>query len=319
MKTLRPSIPAELSFSRRNALRTLALAFGAASLPGWFARQQLLAADAPPEIKGTTIGENLTLITGAGGNMLVLNGADGGVVVDSGIPETAVAMASQVARVAPKLNLLINTHWHFDHAGGNAQLARAGAKITAHENTLKRLSSEQTIEFFNRKMPASPEEAWPKTTFTAETKINLNGEDLRLVPVPPAHTDGDVIVRLEKANVVHMGDLYFQNMYPFIDYSSRGWIGGMVEAVKLALPLTDAKTKIIPGHGPVGTQEDLKTYLAFLETIYDRFAKLKAAGKSVDEAVAATPTKDFDEKLGGSFFKPEQFVRFAYTGLLKHQ
>jgi len=156
-------------------------------------------------------------------------------------------------------------------------------------------------------------------TFTNETQLHLNGEDLRLVPVPPAHTDGDVLVRLEKANVLTWATCISRGCFPYIDSSSGGWIGGMVEGVKRGLPLTDAKTKIIPGHGPVGTQEDLKTYLAFLETVHERFTKLKAAGKSVEEAIAAAPTREFDEKLGAGYFKPEQFIRFAYTGLLKHQ
>jgi cyclase len=261
MKTVRLPDPAQSLLTRRHALRTMVLSFSAASLPGWFS-SRMWAADlaAPPEFKATPIGDNLTLLTGAVCNILVLNGADGGVVVDSGIPEAAVATASQIAKVAPKLNVLINTHWHFDHAGGNAQLARAGARICAHENCHKRLSTEQYNEFFDRKIPPSPKEAWPKMTFTDETQMSLNGDDLRLVPVPPAHTDGDIIVRFEKANVVHMGDLFFQGMFPFIDYSSGGWIGGMVEAVKRALPLTDAKTTIIPGHGPVSKQDDLKTY-----------------------------------------------------------
>lgn len=309
------------AFTRRGALRTCALALGAASLPGWFAARQLEAADtaAPPEFKSTAIGDRLTLITGAVCNILVMTGDDGGVVIDSGIPDAAAATASQIALVAPKLNVLVNTHWHFDHVGGNERLARAGARIVAHGNCRKRLSTDQYNEFFDRKIPPAPKAAWPAMTFESETKMALNGEDMQLLPVPPAHTDGDVIVHLEKSNVVHMGDLFFQGMFPFIDYSSGGWIGGMVEGVKRGLPLTDAKTKIIPGHGPVGTQEDLKKYLAFLETVYERLAKLKTAGKSVDEAVAAAPTNEFDEKLGGSFFKPEQFVRFAYTGLLKHQ
>ena len=310
---------APLLLSRRGVLRTLALSLGAASIPGWFVERNLFAADTDaPSFKATPVTDGITLITGAVCNILVINGDDGGVVIDSGIPDAATATASQIAQVAPKLNLLVNTHWHFDHAGGNEKLAKAGARIIAHENCRKRLSTEQYNEFFDRKMAPSPHEALPVMTFTTETQLHVNGEDFRLIPVPPAHTDGDVIVHLQKANVVHMGDLYFQGMFPFIDYSSGGWIGGMVEGVKRGLPLTDAQTKIIPGHGPVGTQDDLKSYLHFLETMLERFEKLKAEGKTVDEAVAAAPTKDFDEKLAGSFIKPEQFVRFAYTGLLKH-
>jgi len=294
------------------------LAAGVAALPGLFNSGSLLGQDTPPSFTSTKLGEGITLVNGAVCNILVVNGDDGGVVIDSGIPEAAAATASQIAQAAPKLSVLINTHWHFDHVGGNERLARAGAKIFAHENCRKRLSTEQYNEFFDRKIPPSPAAALPVMTFANETHVYLNGEDFRLLPVPPAHTDGDVLVRLEKANVLHMGDVFFQGMYPFIDSSSGGWIRGMVEGVKKGLPLTDSKTRIIPGHGPVGTQEELKAYLTFLETVHERLAKLKAAGKSVEEAVAAAPTKEFDAKLGAGFFKAEQFVRFAYAGLLKH-
>ena len=301
MNSPRPSFTTGLT--RRHALRAFALAADTTNVPAF--------ATVP-------LGQGLNLITGAVSNIVVLSGDDGGVVIDSGIPDAAAATASQIAKVAPKLDVLINTHWHFDHVGGNERLAKAGARIIAHENCRKRMASEQYNEFFDRKTPPSPATALPVLTFTNETHLHLNGEDFRLVPVPPAHTDGDVLVRLEKANVVHMGDTYFQGIYPFIDASSGGWIGGMAEAVRLGLPLIDAQTKVIPGHGPVGTIEDLKTYLGFLETMTERFAKLKKDGKSVDEAVAAAPTKEFDEKLGKGFFSAEQFVRFAYAGVLKH-
>lgn len=212
----------------------------------------------------------------------------------------------------------MNTHWHFDHAGGNAEMAKAGVRIVAHENCRKRLATGQYMEALDRRMPAAPHAALPLITLTQETALHLNGEDIRLIPVAPAHTDGDVIVRFEKANVVHMGDLFFHGMYPFIDYSSGGWLGGMAEGAKTGLTLCDARTKIMPGHGAVAGKADLEGYLKLLETILGRLLKLKDAGRSADEAVAAAPTKDFDEKLGGGFLDPEKFVRIAYTGLLKH-
>jgi cyclase len=305
------------TLTRRGALRTFALAASAAALPGVFTTRRIAAQDSPPAFTSTKLGEGVTLVTGAVCNILVANGGDGGVVIDSGIAEAAAATASQIAQAAPKLSVLVNTHWHFDHVGGNERLAQTGAKIIAHENCRKRLSTEQYNEFFNRKIPPSPAGALPVMTFASETHLHLNGEDFRLLPVPPAHTDGDVLVRLEKANVLHMGDIFFQGMYPFIDSSSGGWIGGMAEAVKAGLSLTDSKTQVVPGHGPVGTQADLKTYLAFLETVHERLAKLKAAGKNVEEVIASAPTKEFDAKLGAGFIKAEQFVRFVYGGLLK--
>ena len=178
--------------------------------------------------------------------------------------------------------------------------------------------TDQFIEAFDRKFPAAAASALPRATFASETTLHLNGEEIRLVPVPPAHTDGDVIVRFEKADVIHGGDLFFNGRYPFIDYSSGGWLGGMVAATKTISEMTTAKTRIIPGHGPLATPGDLRGYLAFLETMLERFTKLKNEGRTVDEVVAAAPAKEFDEKLGGGFLKPEQFVRITYTGLLKH-
>jgi glyoxylase-like metal-dependent hydrolase (beta-lactamase superfamily II) len=315
--------------SRRSALRTFAFAAGAVGLPGFLRTRCIDAAEPaapaapiallePKAFTSTALGEGITLVTGAVCNIVVVNGEDGGLVIDSGIPAAASATASQIAKIAPTLSLLVNTHWHFDHVGGNERLARAGARIVAHENCRRRLLTEQYNEALDMKSAPAPRAGLPVVTLTSETRLHLNGEDFRLIPVAPAHTDGDVIVHLERANVVHMGDLFFNGMFPFIDYSSGGWIGGMIEGVKTGLPLTDAKTQIVPGHGAMARQSDLKTYLAFLETVFERLSDMKAQGKTVDEAVAAAPTKEFDGTFAAGFFKPGQFVRFAYTGLLRH-
>jgi cyclase len=316
--------------SRRSVLRACALAAGSIALPG-FSRRTAFAADTsnspsaaaastlPPPIRSESIAGKLSLISGAGGNIAALPGEDGVLVIDSGRASVSAGAAAEISKVAPgPLALLVNTHWHFDHAGGNERLARAGARIIAHENCRKRLAVDQHNDFFDRTWPASPAIALPVVTFSTETQIHMNGEDIRLVPVPPAHTDSDVLVRFETANVVHAGDIFFRGMFPFIDYSSLGWIGGMAAAAKQALAMTDAQTRVIPGHGPLGTQEDLKSYIAFLDTVFDRLTKLKDAGKTADEAVAALPTRGFDEERAAGLFKPEQFVRFAYAGLLKH-
>jgi glyoxylase-like metal-dependent hydrolase (beta-lactamase superfamily II) len=188
----------------------------------------------------------------------------------------------------------------------------------AHENCRNRLSTDQFIEALDMKVQASAAAAWPRVTFAGETTLHLNGDEIRLVPVPPAHTDGDIFLHLAKADVIHAGDLFFNGRYPFIDYSTGGWLGGMIAATKTLSGMTTPKTRIIPGHGPLGTPEDLRSYLAFLETMFERLTKLKNEGRTVDEVVAAAPAKEFDEKLGKGFMKPEQFVRIAYTGLLKH-
>ena len=310
-----------LHFTRREALRTVALSLGAAALPAALTRAASPTRSASPSatpapVISTSLGDKLNLISGLGGNIAVLAGDDGSLVVDSGLPNRVAQTEAEVSKTGP-LALLVNTHWHFDHTGANEALAKAGARIVAHENCRKRLSTDQYNEPFDRKLPAAPPAALPVMTFTTPTTLHLNGEEIRLVPVPPAHTDTDVIVHFQKADLIHTGDLYFNGGYPFIDYSSAGRLDGLVDAIRKVSAMAGAKTRIIPGHGPLATPEDLKGYLAFLETMLERFSKLKAEGKTVDEVVAAAPAKDFDEKLGKGFMKPEQFVRITYTGLLK--
>ena len=310
-----------LHFTRREALRTVALSLGAAAFPAALVRAAsptptAAASATPAPVVVTSLGDKLSLIAGLGGNIALLGGNDGSLVIDSGLPNVVARTQAEVGKAGP-LALLVNTHWHFDHTGANEALAKAGARIVAHENCRQRLSTDQYNEPFDRKLPAAPPAALPVVTFTTPTTLHLNGEEIRLTPVPPAHTDTDVVVHFQKADLIHAGDLYFNGGYPFIDYSSRGRLDGLVPAIRQIVAMTNPKTRIIPGHGPLATQEDLKGYLAFLETMLERFSKLKAEGKTVDEAVAAAPAKEFDEKLGKGFMKPEQFVRITYTGLLR--
>jgi cyclase len=315
------------SISRREALRSLAFLAVSAATPHLLLAQKAAPAPSPtaapsatpPPIASLNLADRLSIITGAGGNIAVLTGDDGTLLVDCGVPAAIVGVVGEVGKLAKTpASVVINTHWHFDHTGGNEQLAKNGARIIAQENCRKRMSTDQVIEFMDIKIPASPRAAWPTVSFAKDIRLNVNGDELHLVGVPPAHTDNDVIVHFTNANVLHAGDLYFNGFYPFIDYSSGGWIGGMAAAVKTASTMVDAKTKIIPGHGPMAGQDDFKFYLGFLEAMNERLTKLKQEGKTVDEAIAAKPTKDFDEKLGSGFLKPDMFVKCTYTGLLKH-
>jgi len=266
----------------------------------------------------TSLGGNLRMITGLGGNIAVLEGDDGSLVIDSGLADAAPKTAAEVGKSGP-IALLVNTHWHYDHAGGNEALSRAGARVMAHHNCHRRMSAEHYLEPLDRTMPASPPGALPRVTFGSETALHLNGEFTRLIPVPPAHTDGDVVVVFQKADVIHAGDLFFNGSYPFIDYSSGGWIGGLVEATRTVLEAGNLKTRFIPGHGPVASYYEFRSYIRFLENIHDRLERLQAQGKTVDEVVAAAPTSDYDEHRGKGFLSPEKFVRITYAGLLKHK
>jgi glyoxylase-like metal-dependent hydrolase (beta-lactamase superfamily II) len=260
--------------------------------------------------------DNIYMLYGPGGNMVVLTGTDGKVLVDSSfapvVPKIIEAMAGMGS--AP-MKVLINTHWHFDHTDGNAGLHEGGAMILAHENTRKRLSTPQDMVAFGLHFPASPAAAWPQQTFTSDFKLYMNGEELSLGHFSPAHTDSDIYVRYEKGNVLHMGDVWFNGNYPLIDQSSGGNINGMIAGSERGVSLADADTKIVPGHGPVGDKTALVKYHDMLVTARDRVKAQKTAGKTVEEAIAAKPTADFDGTWGNGFIKPDMFVRFVYLTL----
>jgi cyclase len=270
-------------------------------------------------IEAVNIAENLDLIKGAGGNVAVLRGPDGLLVVDSQIPARGKEVLETARRIGGKpVSTLINTHWHFDHAGGNEFFGRAGAMIVATATTRKRLSTDQYTEAFKLTTPASPPIALP--SFTAEqADFHVGNETVHLAAVPPAHTDGDLIVHFTTHDVIHTGDLFSNGFYPNIDASSRGWIGGMIAAADIILKLAKPTTKIIPGHGPMGTPSDLEAFRAMLITLHDRLAPMLDAGKSADEAVAAKPTSDLDAKWAKGFFNGGMFTRIAYDGMVKHR
>jgi len=270
-------------------------------------------------IEAVNIAENLDLIKGAGGNVAVLRGPDGLLVVDSQIPARGKEVLETARRIGGKpVSTLINTHWHFDHAGGNEFFGRAGAMIVATATTRRRLSTDQYTEAFKLTTPASPPIALP--SFTAEqADFHVGNETVHLAAVPPAHTDGDLIVHFATHDVIHTGDLFSNGFYPNIDASSRGWIGGMIAAADIILKLAKPTTKIIPGHGPMGTPSDLEAFRAMLITLHDRLAPMLDAGKSADEAVAARPTSDLDAKWAKGFFNGGMFTRIAYGGMVTHR
>jgi glyoxylase-like metal-dependent hydrolase (beta-lactamase superfamily II) len=213
------------------------------------------------------------------------------------------------------VRFVVNTHWHGDHTGGNENMARTGAFLVAHENVRKRMGSEQFISLLNQKVPASPDAALPVVTFAEGVTFHWNGDEVRAYHVAPAHTDGDTVVQFVKADVVHMGDCFFNGMYPFIDTSSGGKVDGIIAAADRVLAGVSDKTRIIPGHGPVASKADLQAYRDTVKSVRDRVAKLKAEGKAKEAAVAAKPTAEFDAKWGQGFIKPDVFVGLVYDSL----
>jgi len=277
---------------------------------------QMKAQSAAIPLVTTKLRESIYLLSGPGGNMVVLSGSDGKVLVDSSFAPVApkIKQAMDGFGGAP-LKILINTHWHFDHTDGNEAMHQMGAMIVAHENTRKRLSTPQDIAAFGLHFDPSPADALPQQTFTEGTKIYFNGEQLTLAYFPPAHTDSDIYVRYENANVLHMGDVWFNGTYPFIDASTGGNIDGMIAGTARGLTLVDADTKIIPGHGPLGDKAALAKHHDMLVTVRDRVHALKAAGKTQQEAVAAKPTADLESTWSKGMVNGDVFTTFVYATL----
>ncbi|HYL69623.1 MAG TPA: MBL fold metallo-hydrolase [Candidatus Limnocylindria bacterium] len=324
--------------SRREMLKAAGYLAGAGLLAGWLPRTVFAAGQSASDaqagaaqsdwiaqtraqmgavpLQTLKLRDKLTMLYGPGGNMVVLNGPDGKVLVDSSFLTVAPKLKKALDDLGPApLKILINTHWHFDHTDGNAPIHAGGATIVAHENTRKRLSTPQELKVMGVRFPAAPVEAWPQQTFVDKLKLYFNSEELSLSYVPPAHTDTDILIRYEKGNVLHMGDLWFNGMYPFIDVGTGGNIDGMILAAGAGISLADADTKIVPGHGPMGDKAALIKYRDMLTLVRDRVKILKDAGKSAEESVAAKPTSDLDAAWGKGFMEPNEFVTIVYSSL----
>jgi len=267
-------------------------------------------------IKTQQLGDNLTLLSGPGGNVVVLHGSDGLVVVDTFVAPAWPKLQESLASLggAP-VKFVINTHWHFDHTDNNAPLHAAGATVVAHANTKRRMSEPHHLPMLELDFPPSPASALPQRVFTDWYTLDANGERLALSHVAPAHTDTDVIVRFERSNVLHAGDVFFNGRYPLIDWSTGGRVDGMIAAANRLLELAAADTKIVPGHGPLATKPDLVKYRDMLSTAADRVRKLKASGKSLEESIAAKPFTDLDGDWGSGRYKGDDFVKIVYLTL----
>ena len=268
------------------------------------------------EVKAQKVAEGVYMLTGAGGNIGLSVGQDGCYVIDDQYAPLTDKILAAIKAISPApVRFVVNTHWHGDHTGGNENIGKTGALLVAHENVRRRMSTEQFMAAFGRKIEPSPEAALPVVTFTDAVTFHWNGDEIRVYHVPPAHTDGDAVIHFVKADVLHMGDVFFNGSYPFIDASSGGRIDGYIAAADRVLAGITERTQIIPGHGPLGTKADLQAFRDMLKTARDRIAKLKAEGKSRDEVIAAKPTADLDAKWGGGFMKGDTFAGLAYDSL----
>ena len=268
------------------------------------------------EVKVVPVAGGVSMLVGQGGNIGVTSGKDGIFLIDDQFEPLLPKIRAAVKTLGDgPIRFVVNTHFHGDHTGGNAKLHEAGAVIIAQENVRKRLGMERINPSTKERTPPKPPEAWPLVTYASGVNLYLNGDELEVFHVARAHTDGDSIIRFKKANVLHMGDTFFNGNYPFIDVDSGGSIDGMIAAADQVLAIADDKTKIIPGHGPLGTKADLQNYRNVLAGIRDRVKALIAQGKSLDQIVAAKPTAQWDPTWGKGFMGPAVFVGFVHRSL----
>jgi glyoxylase-like metal-dependent hydrolase (beta-lactamase superfamily II) len=274
------------------------------------------AATPKPEFRVQQVRPGLNVLMSQGGNVAVWSGPEGVVLVDDSVAALTPQLLETVGRISrAPIRFVVNTHWHPDHTGGNEALAKAGATVIAHESVSERLSQPQVVEEYDVKVPAAPAAALPVITFAESLAIHLDGDRLSVVHVAGAHTDGDVIVRWQDANVVHLGDLFYNGGYPFIDLANGGSLAGVVAALEGTLARADAQTVVIPGHGPVATRADLAAYRDMLVAVGRKVREAVEAGKSIDEVLASRPTADFDERYAKGAVNPEKFVRTLYRDL----
>jgi len=268
------------------------------------------------QVRTIKAGEGVYMLTGLGGNIGVSPGPDGVILVDDQYAPLTEKIRAALAGLNPgPIRFILNTHWHFDHTGGNENFGKGGVVIVAHENVRRRMSAEQFMTSFPNVVPASPSGALPVVTFTDAVTFYYNGDSISAMHVPPAHTDGDVIVWFRHANVIHMGDTFFNGRYPLVDLASGGSSDGFITAADRVLALSDANTKIIPGHGPLGDRVALQAFRTMMVTVRDRIKQAIAAGRTLDQVKAAKPTADFDAVWGSGRITPTLFVEILYQDL----
>jgi cyclase len=299
-----------LGLNRRQFVEHMASLFVALGVRGaaW--------AQTPPRIAVSRLTDDVLLFRGAGCNVVAVMAPEGVTLVDGGLAEESAALLAAVTRESGgrPVRTLINTHWHSDHTGSNESLGRTGAGIVAHANTRRWLDSRVYRELDDRVYPRRPGEALPSRTFT--TAMNLTAGTIRLecVALPPAHTSGDVYVRLADRNIVVVGDILTPGRYPVADYSTGGWINGLIEAATRLDAITNSETQLVPGLGPIQTQAALRRQREMLVAVRDRVWTSIRQGKSLQEVIAEAPTREFDAERGAS----DAFLKSTYTGLVRH-
>ena len=269
------------------------------------------------EIKSAKLSDNVYVITGKGGNIGLLIGKDGNVLIDDQFAPLTNKILDMIHNLSNQpIKFLINTHWHPDHTGGNENFGKLGSLIVSHENVRERLSTEQFIQFMERKIKPSAVEALPIITFTDSISFHINNETVLVYHFPNAHSDGDSMIYFKENNVLHTGDIFVKNRYPFIDTSSNGTIDGIIGALKKIIPLLNKESVIIPGHGDISNLNDLNEYLSMLQDVRNTISSQINKSYPIKQILESNPTSLFDNKYGNDkFITTDNFVTAVIQSL----
>jgi glyoxylase-like metal-dependent hydrolase (beta-lactamase superfamily II) len=273
------------------------------------------------EIMMVRVAEGINMLTtpGMGGsNMVASVGSDGVLLIDDGFPELTDATMGEIRKLTDKpVRFVLNTHWHWDHAGGNENMAKAGATIIAQESVMPWMTTWQISGMDGTPKAPQPPKGLPVITFKDEITVRFNGQTIVFTNAGPAHSDGDAIVHFAEADVYVMGDIYLTQSYPFIDLNTGGNIKGYIAAVDKVLAKVKPDTIIIPGHGGISKGSDLKEYRDMIITLCDRVQTAINEGKTLDEIIAMKPTADLDKKWSNPVMIPSAAIKFVYVSLTK--
>jgi glyoxylase-like metal-dependent hydrolase (beta-lactamase superfamily II) len=259
---------------------------------------------------------NITVLMGSGGNITVLSGTEGKFLVDAGISKSQQKLRVALDKINPApLKYVVNTHWHWDHTDGNAWMHEAGATIVAHKNTFRHLTQTTHVDAWNWTFDPVPADARPTLLIDNKKTFSFAGTGIEVENFGRGHTDGDLWVYFRKADVLALGDTFWNGIYPYIDNEDGGNIDGAINWASQAVARTTDHTIVVPGHGPVGTRTQLIEFRDMLVSVRNNVAALKQQGKSLDEIIAAKPTAAFDAKWGNFVFNGDQFTKMVYAGL----
>jgi len=261
------------------------------------------------KIRPIKVSDQIYMLKGSGGNIGVLTGNEGLLMIDAQYAPLSTKISEAIKALSSNsIRYLVNTHVHLDHTGGNDNFSKQGVTVVAHDRVRERMMKEQVIKRLNKTFPPREKDALPLLTFADRLTFHLNDEEVNLFYIDRGHTDGDVIVQFEKANVFHTGDAFVRYGYPFIDLSAGGGINGFIRTLNKLLALMNDQSIVIPGHGDLATKADVKTLRDQITDIRDQVSKALKSGKKVEELASLGITDKYDEKLGKGFVSGKDFV-----------